>query len=157
MDTAIDNGEFILMHDGKKVKVARGVTSLKTIGEGKNEIFKKIKIVEAIDMINQDIRTTAEDSYIGKYANSYDNKCLLITAIKGYFEQLENDGILAKGKSTVSIDLQAQENYLKAKGIDTESMNEQDIKEANTGSKVFIAANISILDAIEDIDIQIAI
>ncbi len=36
-------------------------------------------------------------------------------------------------------------------------MNEQDIKEANTGSKVFIAANISILDAIEDIDIQIAI
>ena len=57
----------------------------------------------------------------------------------------------------MSIDLQAQENYLKAKGIDTESMNEQDIKEANTGSKVFIAANISILDAIEDIDIQIAI
>ena len=108
-------------------------------------------------MINQDIRTTAEDSYIGKYANSYDNKCLLITAIKGYFEQLENDGILAKGKSTVSIDLQAQENYLKAKGIDTESMSEQNIKEANTGSKVFIAANISILDAIEDIDIQIAI
>ena len=156
-DAAIEAGKFIFVHDGEKVKVGRGINSFVTTTDGKGEAYKKIKIVEAIDMINQDIRTTVEDSYIGKYANSYDNKCLLITAIKGYFEQLENDGILAKGKSTVSIDLQAQENYLKAKGIDTESMSEQNIKEANTGSKVFIAANISILDAIEDIDIQIAI
>ena len=108
-------------------------------------------------MINNDIRTTVEDSYIGKYSNSYDNKCILITAIKGYFEQLEMDGILDKGKTSVSIDIQAQENYLKSQGIDTSVMKEQEIKEANTGSKVFIAASIKILDAIEDIDINIAI
>ncbi len=156
-DEAIDQGKFILIHDGEKVKVGRGVNSFITTVEGKGEAYKKIKIVEAIDMINNDIRTTVEDSYIGKYSNSYDNKCILITAIKGYFEQLEMDGILDKGKTSVSIDIQAQENYLKSQGIDTSVMKEQEIKEANTGSKVFIAASIKILDAIEDIDINIAI
>jgi hypothetical protein len=156
-DEAIDQGKFIFIHDGEKVKVGRGVNSFVTTVEGKGEAYKKIKIVEAIDMINHDIRTTVEDSYIGKYSNSYDNKCILITAIKGYFEQLEMDGILDKGKTSVNIDMEAQENYLKSQGIDTSVMKEQEIKEANTGSKVFIAASIKILDAIEDIDINIAI
>lgn len=93
-DKAIDNGEFILIHDGENVKVGRGINSLVSTNQDKGEAFQKIKIVEAVDMMEFDIRRTAEDSYIGKYANSYDNKCLLIMAIKGYFEQLELDGIL---------------------------------------------------------------
>ena len=155
MDDAIDGGEFILYHDGEKVKVARGVNSLTTTTQDKGEAFKKIKIVEAVDMIRDDLRALAEDSYIGKYANSYDNKCLLITAISAYFEQLELDGILAEGGSSVSIDLAAQEAYLKSTGVDTSKMTEQAIKEADTGSKVFLAASIKILDAIEDIDLTI--
>ena len=83
------------------------------------------------------------------------NKCLLITAISAYFEQLELDGILAEGGSSVSIDLAAQEAYLKSTGVDTSKMTEQAIKEADTGSKVFLAASIKILDAIEDIDLTI--
>lgn len=157
MDTAIDNGEFIVFHDGEKVKVGRGVNSLKTTTQDKGEIFKKIKIVEAVDMIKNDIRMTAQDSYIGKYANSYDNKCLLITAISGYFRQLELDGILQAGYSYVGLDLAAQEAYLQSIGIDTSVMTEQEIKEANTADKVFLAANIKILDAIEDIDLEIVI
>ena len=156
-DAAVAAGKFIFVHDGSKVKVARGVNSLTTTVEGKGDIYKKIKIVEAIDMINQDIRITCEDSYIGKYSNSYDNKCLLITAIKGYFEELELNGILARGKSKVYIDLEQQEIYLQKQGIDTSKMSEQEIKEANTGSFVFLAATISILDAIEDIHLRIAI
>ena len=100
-DEAVDGGKLILIHDGEKVKLGRGVNSFVTTTDGKGEPFKKIKIVEAIDMIGQDIRKTAEDSYIGKYANSYDNKCLLIAAIKGYLEQLELDGIVEKGTSFV--------------------------------------------------------
>lgn len=157
MDAAIDNGEFIIFHDGEKVKVGRGVNSLITTTQDKGEIFKKIKIVEAIDMIKNDIKITAQDNYIGKYANSYDNKCLLITAIRGYFEQLELEGILQAGSSYVGIDLAAQEAYLKSIGIDTSEMTEQEIKEANTGDKVFLAASIKILDAIEDINLEIVI
>ena len=75
-NTAVDNGKLILINDGEKVKIGRAVNSFVTTVDGKGDSFKKIKIVEAMDMINNDIRKTAEDSYIGKYANSYDNKCL---------------------------------------------------------------------------------
>ncbi|AFM02377.1 Phage tail sheath protein [Desulfitobacterium dehalogenans ATCC 51507] len=157
MDTAIDHGEFIVFHDGEKVKVGRGVNSLQTTNPSKGEIFKKIKIVEAVDMIRNDIKMTAQDNYIGKYANSYDNKCLLITAISGYFAQLELDGILQAGSSSVGIDIEAQEAYLQAAGVDTSAQSEQDIKEANTGDKVYLKASIKILDAIEDINLDIVI
>lgn len=84
MDEAINKGELILYHDGEKVKVARAVNSLVTTTKEKGGSFKKIKIVDAMHMIHDDIKKTAEDSYLGKYANSYDNKCLLITAIQAY-------------------------------------------------------------------------
>lgn len=157
MDKAINKGEFILMHDGRKVKVGRGINSLTTTVEGHGEEFKKIKIVEAVDMIQNDIRMTAQDNYIGKYANSYDNKCLLITAIKGYFTQLEQEGILDPGKSIVDIDIDAQSAYLQSTGVDVSELSEQELRNANTKDKVFLAASIKILDAIEDIDLQIAI
>lgn len=157
LDVAIDRGEFVLFHDGEKVKIGRGVNSFVTLTQGKGDAFQKIKLVEAMDMIKNDIRLTAQDHYIGKYANSYDNKCLLIIAIIGYLEELEIAGILERDTSVVEIDLAVQENYLKKKGIDTTKMTDQQIKEANTGSHVFLKATISILDAIEDIDIDITI
>ncbi len=157
MDTAIDAGEFILFNDGEKVKVGRGVNSLQTTTQDKGSAFKKIKIVEAVDMMNSDIRTTVQDSYIGKYANSYDNKCLLVTAVKGYLRSLESDGVLETGTSIVEIDIDAQENYLMSIGTDTSGMKAQEIKEANTGDKVYLKAKITILDAIEDIDLAITI
>lgn len=48
-----------------------------------------------------------------------------------------------------------QKQYLESIGVDTSDMDEQAIKEANTGSHVFLKGTISILDAIEDIDIFI--
>jgi len=153
MDAAVDAGEFLLYHDGQKVKVARGVNSLTTFLPEKGKEYQKIKIVETLDMISTDIRRTAEDGYIGKYANSYDNKLLLVTAVKSYLENLEAAGILAAGTSQVGIDLAAQEAYLKGTGVDTSSMSEQEIKEALTGSKVMLETTIRPLDAIEDITI----
>ncbi|MEY8372651.1 phage tail sheath subtilisin-like domain-containing protein [Merdimmobilis hominis] len=153
MDAAVDAGEFLLYHDGQKVKVARGVNSLTTFLPEKGKEYQKIKIVETLDMISTDIRRTAEDGYIGKYANSYDNKLLLVTAVKSYLENLEAAGILAAGASQVGIDLAAQEAYLKGTGVDTSSMSEQEIKEALTGSKVMLETTIRPLDAIEDITI----
>lgn len=157
LDTAIDEGKFTLFYDGEKVKVGRAVNSLVTTVQDKGDAFKKIKIVEAMDMIRNDIRVTAQDNYIGKYANSYDNKCLLMLAIKGYLEELEMADILEKGTSVVDIDIDAQENYLKKQGIDTSNMREKEIRYANTGSFVFLKVTVSILDAIEDIQINVTI
>ena len=157
MDTAIDAGKLILYHDGEKVKIARAVNSLVTLSGAKGASFQKIKIVEAVDLIQADLRQACQDSYIGKLANSYDNKCLLITAVRDYLRQLEKEGILEAGSSQVGIDLAAQEAYLVTKGIDVSVLTEQEIKEANTDDKVFLAATIRILDAIEDINLEITL
>lgn len=165
IDTPVDNGEFIVFYDGEKVKVVRGVNSFVTTADGKGDSFKKIKIVEAMDMINDDIIKTAQDSYLGKYANSYSNKCLLISAISGYFAQLKRDGIISS--YSVSLDAEAIRTYLKSKGLkatledgtikEVDECSDEEIITADTGSFVFLTGNVKILDAIEDVKMPIYI
>lgn len=158
LDTAIDAGKFEIYNDGEKVKVARAVNSLVTTTADKGASFKKIKIGDILDLIYSDIRSTSENSYIGKYANSYDNKCLLITAINGYFAGLEADNLLNRSyDNSVYVDEQAQSVYLQSKGTDVSKMSAQEIKEANTDDKVYLASRIKILDAIEDITLGITV
>ena len=158
MDQAIGKGQLILYHDGEKAKIARGVNSFITTTQDKGESFKKIKIVDGMHRIEDDIKKTCEDSYIGKYSNSYDNKCVLITAIQAYLDQLVLEGILdAEFKNVVEIDVEQQRNYLKSIGVDVENMKELDIKKANTRDKVFLKSQIKILDAIEDIVLNVSV
>jgi hypothetical protein len=157
MDAAIDAGKFILMNDGEKVKVARAVNSLTTTTATKGNQYKKIKVVDTMDLIHDDIKATAQDKYIGKVPNDYDHKVLLASAIGAYYDQLELDGLLDKGKNSINVDVDAQEAYLKGKGVDTENMTVQEIKEANTEDKVFLASSVKILDVMEDITLNITI
>lgn len=156
LNTAIGKGELVLLRENGKVKVARGITSLTEVSEEKGDVYQKIKVVDILDLIHNDIRKTAHETYIGKYGNSYDNKCLLFTSIQGYFEQLELDGLLDKGKSLCGIDIAAQKAFLKTIGINTNDMTDDDIKAANTKDKVFLSASIKVLDAIEEIDLNIS-
>lgn len=154
-DNAVDAGKFIIWHDGEKVKTGRAVNSLVTTNAKKGDSFKKIKIVDTMDLIKDDIKKTAQDSYLGKYPNTYNNKCLLMAAIQTYFDSLIASNILAS--ATVNIDVAANRTYLKGRGEDVSSMSDDDLKQANTGSTVFLTAKISILDAIEDIVLPIEI
>lgn len=156
-DTAIDAGKLVLMNDGEKVKIARAVNSLTSLTSEKGAGFQKIKLVDVMDMIYSDIKKTTNDVYIGKIPNTYDNKCLLITAIRSYYESLEDQQLLDRGKNSVDIDLAAQKAYLQSSGTDTTNMSDQQIKEANTRDKIFLAGPIKIVDAIEDFELTISI
>lgn len=161
LDRRIDAGEFVVFDDGEKIKVARGVNSFVTTVQDKGKSFKKIKLVELMDMVHDDIKKTAEDNYLGKYANSYDNRCLLITAINGYFLELEANSLAEKGKNNCSIDVEATKIYLMKNGRKTKEelkqMKEIDIKYENIGDNVFLTAEMSLLDAIETIKLPIHI
>lgn len=158
MDTVIGQGQLILYHDGEKVKVARGVNSLTTTTVDKGDSFKKIKLVDAMNMIYTDIKKTCEDSYIGKYPNGYDNKCILMTAIQAYIDGLVLDGILDKDfANRIEIDVERQRVYLKSIGMNVDEMDDLAIKKANTRDQVFLSMNIKILDAIEDITLNVTI
>lgn len=156
LDEAIGNGEFVLFNDGRKVKVARGITSLETTSVASPEGFKKVKILAIADLMKSDIKQTLEDYYIGKYPCDYDHKCLLISAINSYLATLEREMLLDKG-SYCEIDVEAQRIYLNGKGVDTSVMSEEQIKMANTGDDVYLKINAKILDAIEDVAIEITI
>lgn len=160
----VGKGEFILYKESGRIKVARGVNSLTTVSDttvtdiqSKGDLFQKIKTVDIMDLIANDIRKTARDAYIGKLSNSYDNKVLLITAIHGYFDGLINDGLVEKNTVTVDIDMEEQKKYLKSNGVSISTMSDQQIREANTGDQVFIAVECKILDAIESISIRVFI
>ena len=151
------NGELIIFKQSGEYRIARGVNSLTTTSDAKGEAFQKIKLVDIMDLMTNDIRKTCHKNYIGKYANSYDNKCILMTAIEGYLDQLVMDGLLEKDTIKVEIDMEAQKAYLKSIGLNISEMSEQDIKQYNTRDKVFIAIKCKILDAIEEISLRVFI
>jgi len=153
-DTAVDEGKLIIWYDGRSFKLGRAVNSFVTTVSGHGAAFKKIKIVEIMDLIRQDIVRTAEDQFIGRYPNSYDSRCLLISAIKGYLEDLAADGILAPG-FTVGIDTDANRRWMKEHNVDLTGMTEDQIRRFDTGSVVNLRAVIQILDVIEDVELPI--
>ena len=160
MDDAVGKGQFIVFHDGEKVKVSRAVNSFTTTVQGKGDEYKKCKIVDCMDLIADDLTKAIEDDYLGKYANSYDNKCVLISAIKMYLKQLNIDGIVSDDFN-VDFDIEAIKVYLVGKGKYTEeelaAMDDTAIAKLDTGSRVMLKANVTILDAMEDVDLPIAI
>lgn len=161
MNQMVNEGKFFIWFDGEKFKMSRAVNSLVTTSQGKLEGFQTMKIVDIMDMMYDDIKKTAEDSYIGKYTNDYENKCLLISAIMGYFKQLENERLLQKGYSKCEIDTEAVRTYQLANGLYTKEelakMSEDEIKQLDTKKIVFLKAKVRPLDAMEDIQLPISI
>lgn len=155
-DDDVDNGKLILINDGAKIKIARAVNSLTTVTDTKGDDFKKIKIIEALDMLRDDIRLTFEDDFVGKVENSYDNKVLFIAAINKYFAQLMQEGVLYSAyDNKAEIDIEGNRKWLKDHNKPVDTMDDETIKTANTGTTVFIKANIQVQDAIEDLSFTV--
>lgn len=147
-DDDIDAGKFILINNGEKIKVGRGVNSLATLSGDKTEDMKKIKIVEGMDLMRDDIRDSFESNYIG-INNSYDNKMMFIAAVNQYFDGLVSQGVLYdEGENRAEIDINAQRDWL-AQKYDVSEYSDDQIKKAKTGSYVFVKANVEFSDAIE--------
>lgn len=157
LDAAIDAGKFVIFNDGEKVKVARGVNSLTTTSETKGDSWKKIKVVETMDMVHDDLIMLAEDYYIGKYPNTYSNKCLLLSAIKAYLDEVAAAGLIEN--YVLDFDVDAIRDYIiENKGVtrdEAEAMSEAEVKKQYTDEKVFMTASMTIVDVMEDIDLNI--
>jgi hypothetical protein len=162
LDAAVDAGKLVFMWDGEKVKICRGVTSFATTTDTKGDAFKKIRLVEFMDMIKDDIRQTAQDSFIGKYPNDYDSKCVLITAINDYFNELVREKAITAGSCEIDTDVVT--SYIKTKKdgnfyvdgelVSIEDATDQQIKQADTGAGVYLLSRVTLLDALEDIYLE---
>lgn len=153
----IDAGKLILVNDGTKIKIGRAVNSLVTTTATKGKAFKKIKIMEGVDLMREDIRDTFNDFYAGRVINNYDNKVLFVGATNAYFKTIAGEDVLDSNyDNKAMIDTEAQRLFLESSGINTENMTEQEIKEANTDSSVFVGANVKFADAMEDLKFSVS-
>lgn len=155
-DKAIDDGKLVIVFDGEKHKIGRGVTSLQTVTPETPEAFKKIKIVEGMDVIRHDIFSTFEGSYVGEVVNSYDNKQLFVGAVNDYLRAMQNAILNAEAENAVRISAEGNKDYLEMRGIDTTDMTEQELLEADTGSYMILEGTCTFLDAAEDLRLDMS-
>ena len=156
IEERIDKGQLLLFdeQDGNGVKIARACNSLTTFTTDKGEDFRYIKIIEALDLITDDVRDTFKKYYVGKVINDYNHKMLFITAVLVYFDEIKGNVLDRDGKNTVDIDEQAQLNYAKLHGAKTEDMSAMEIRKYNTGTKIMLTGNIKPVNAMEDLTIN---
>ena len=156
IDTLIDKGELLLIdeQDGDGVKIARACNSLTTFTTDKGEEFRKIKIVEGIDMITDDLRDTFKKYYVGKVINDYDHKMLFITAVLVYFSEIKGNVLDKDADNTVDINEEYQRNYAKLHGDDPANMSVMKIRQYNTGDTMALTGNIRLVDAMENLTVD---
>ncbi len=151
----INAGELIIVFDGKKYKIGRGVNSLVSFTEDKKEDMRKIKIVEGMDLYMDDIRETYEESYVGKVINDYDHKQAFVAAIGAYHKELLGNVLDSSFENSASVDVDAQRRFLESRGRDTSKMDDTAVAKENTGAKVFITSNVRFVDAMEDMQFEV--
>lgn len=153
-DAAVKAGKMIVLRQDGAYRFSRAVNSLVTLTDGVTEAFQKIRVLDIMDMIANDIVATFRTGYVGKYTNSFTNKNRLIGAINSYLLGLANEGLLeAENDNAVYISAEKTKLYLEGKGVDTSEMTYNELIRANTGSQVFLDGVCSPTDAMEDLDL----
>ncbi|MEG0783990.1 MAG: hypothetical protein RR389_01055 [Christensenella sp.] len=146
MDIAIAAHELIFIRTKAGARMSSGICS-----DG-----SKIRAVEIKDLLSDTIKDLLEEKRLGKLQNTYDGKRILISDIKSILTEFETEGLIDFG-SVIDIDIVAQTVYLKSQGVATNELSDIQIREYNTGDKVFLYMQISINDVIEVINLVVNI
>ena len=78
-----------------------------------------------------------------------------MSAVQSYFDELSTEGVVSEPE--VSFNIPAIKSAMRTAGIDYSEMTDEEVKKYDFGSSVFLRVKVHLLDAIEDIDIDIAI
>lgn len=158
VDAVIDAGGFVIINDFGEPKIGRGVNSLQTI-DGKTEDWKSIVIIEAMDLMLEDIYTSFKEDYVGKYKNKYENQCIFISAVNRYFTELAREDVLdPEYDNHAEIDIEAQRNaWLSIGKEEAAAWDELTVKKNAYKRQMFLAGNVKILDAMEDLMFDISV
>ena len=154
-DKDVENGKLIVLHQDGSFKLGRAVNSLITLTDGITEAFQKIRVMDIMDTIANDIISTFRLYYVGKYTNNFRNKCRFISAVNAYLATLAAEGLLEiENTNKVYISTEKVKLYLQGKGVDTTNMTVKELERANTGSKVLLDGTCSPTDAMEDLSLN---
>jgi hypothetical protein len=160
-EAAVGSGKLILINDVDTVKIALGINSMTTTdGITKTEDMKFIDTVEAIDMINDDISAVFQNEYLGNYKNKYDNQVLFISGVNTYFKQLaKDDNILDENypnKADVNVEAQ-RAAWIGVGKTEAETWEDAQVKNNAFKRTMFLAGDIKILGALENLKFNISL
>lgn len=152
VDEALNEGYLVLENDEEKVKIVLGNNSLTTLGTDKTEDFRFIEIIEAQNMMKDDIRKTFKDDFQGKFKNNYDNQLIFLTAVNSYFKILEGEEVLdINYDNKAFIDIETQRKALISIGLPAQDWDEIKIKNMTFKRSLFSSAQTKILFSMSDL------
>ena len=163
-DTKINEGLLTVVNDGEKLKIGRAVTThyKYSAEEPSNDTSKsalsKVRCVDVLDLVEDDIRDTFENQYVGQVLNGYDDKMAFISHVNGtYLAGLEGTALNKESRNYVDIDLKKHIEIATAAGMKVDDMSEMELRKIDTGDKLYLIGNLRPLDAMEDLTINFSV
>lgn len=155
----ISEGWLTLINDDDEVKCGRAINSLTTFTSTDTEDMSYIIIVEAMNLILEDIYSTFKEYYVGKYKNTLSNQRLFITSVNAYFRQLMKEEVLDDSYDNHSyVDVEAQRlAWLGIGKTEAEDWDENKVQRMTFRTNVFLAGEAKISNAMEDLKFTIAL
>lgn len=155
----ISDGWLTLINDDDEVKCGRAINSLKTFTSTDTEDMSYIIIVEAMNLIIEDIYTTFKDYYVGKYKNTLSNQRLFITSVNAYFRQLMREEVLDDSfDNHAYVDIESQRlAWLEIGKTEAEDWDDNKVQQMTFRTNVFLAGDAKISNAMEDLKFTIAL
>ena len=150
-------GKFSLYNDEEVVKVNYGVNSKTTFDSTWKKDTRKIKVVEGMCFIVDDIRDTFKNYWLGKYINDYDNKmnfCSNITKV--YFKEMSPNILNGDYDNKVEIDIEAHKKVIITDGLEVNSMTDLEILQYPTGEDVYLTGDVRFVDTMASLSLTMA-
>ena len=147
-------GKFSLYNDEEVVKVNYGVNSKTTFDGTCKKDTRKIKVVEGMCFIADDIRDTFKNYWLGNYINDYDNKmnfCSNITKV--YFKEMSPNVLNGDYDNKVEIDIEAQKKVIITDGLEVNSMTDLEILQYPTGDDVYLTGDVRFVDTMASLSL----
>jgi len=150
-------GKFSLYNDEEVVKVNYGVNSKTTFDSTWKKDTRKIKVVEGMCFIVDDIRDTFKNYWLGKYINDYDNKmnfCSNITKV--YFKEMSPNVLNGDYDNKVEIDIEAHKKVIITDGLEVNGMTDLEILQYPTGEDVYLTGDVRFVDTMASLSLTMA-
>lgn len=149
-------GKFSLYMDDDKVRVNYAVNSKTTFDSTWKKDTRKIKVVEGMCFITDDIRDTFRNYWQGIYINDYDNKANFCSNItKVYFKEMAPNVLSADYENKVEIDFEAQKSVAVLDGKDLDTMTEMEILRHPSGDDVYLVGDVRFVDTMANLQLTI--
>lgn len=153
----ISDGWLTLINDDDEVKCGRAINSLTTFTSTDTEDMSYIIIVEAMNLIIEDIYTTFKDYYVGKYKNTLSNQRLFITSVNSYFRQLMREEVLDDSyDNKCYVDIESQRlAWIGIGKTEAEDWSDSKVEQMTFRTFVYLGGDVKISNAMEDLKFTI--